>query len=726
MDDNSGKAPEPSGKDCTVKKSKTVTREEKTAEPMGFRRYKKGKFLERTIYGATRLGKDTVEQKWVVIKECLIKSVLSKTYNGQSVKEDVTTEIDVHQRIICGQGQELCPFIVELIDVNRDKEFINIILEYASGGDLYSEIDTRTKEIVHIWETSSNRAEKERVVKDRHDDVRKWIRQLLIAIKFMHERNVCHRDISLENIVLSGSRDVKVIDFGVAHEYKDGNFSSEYSRIGKKSYMSPECYQQHHYNGRDNDMWCAGVVLWMCLVGCPPWDIPSVQDKRFAFLMQGKIGVKKLAALWKRAYLVTDSAADLLSKIFRPQKERITVNEALNHPFITGERELHIEPELYVPFPENRFLQLPERELSDKWRSFREKGQLIEPPKVWAQISETKREIIQKYLWQVNKISGCIFDKRVTRKLVGFHGLHVEDAHDILVYFMAASRNRTTLAAPRESSNIIGRKPSPVLKYNLSERKLQERKENVHENDENTSKEEEKDYLLLRAVFCLDEEEPADSHLLKVESNATLNQIKVEFSLLRTKKLSLPFIPPKELDLLLNGDLLEDTIRLRNANLLRGHDLIPPWFRKLSKDELQTCHVIFKSSYQESAQPEKVKQKFLEEISTNFNIENSKCEDVWVYISSQQDLEFRDQMSLDGIAEGCEWLKMLSCDAFGRDFALLLGNIVIANKEDKIAAQAHLEQEGLTRSKALQAIEHFSRTLQENVEDGERDPIYKE
>jgi len=725
MGDNFGKSPEPTGKKFTVEKPKTVT-EEKTVERMGARRYKKGKILERTIYGATRLGKDKVDQKWIVIKECLIKSVLAKTYNGHSVKEDVTKEIDVHQRIICGHGQELCPFIIELKDVYRDHEYIYIILEYASGGDLYSEIDTSTKKIVHIWETSSNRAEKERVVKERHDDVRKWIRQLLIAIKFMHERNVCHRDISLENMVLSRSRDVKVIDFGVAHEYKEGNFSTEYSRIGKKSYMSPECFQHHHYNGRDNDMWCAGVCLWMCLVGCPPWDIPCVQDKRFAFLMQGKIGVTKLVALWKRAYLVPDSAADLLSKIFRPQKDRITVNEALNHPFITGERELHIEPDLYVPFPENRFLQLPEQKLSEKWRSFREKGQLIEPPKKWVQISQTKRDKIQKYLWQVNKISGCIFDRRVTRALMGSHGLHVEDAHDILVYFMAASRNRITLTAQRESSNIISRKPSPLLRFNLSERKVQECKENMHQNDEKSSKEEEKDNLLLRAVFCLDEEETADSHLLKVESNATLNQIKVEFSLLRTKKLTLPFIPPKELDLLLNGDLLENTVRLRHANVLRGHDLIPQWFRKLSKDELQTCHALYASSYQESVQPQKVKQKFMEEINATFNIDSSKCEDVWVYMSSQQDLDFRDQISLDGIADGCEWLKMLSSDAFGRDFALLLGNIVIANKEDKKAAQTHLEREGLTRSKALQAIEHFSRTLQDNVEDEERDPVYKE
>merc|ERR1712060_525581 len=396
---------------------------------------------------------------------------------------------------------------------------------------------------------------------------------------------------------------------------------------------------------------------------------------------------------WGRDFFVSEAAADLLSKIFRPEKDRIRVDEALRHPFLTQEDEL--EPDLYIPFPENDFKRVPEQQLSRKWRSFREKGDLIQPPNVWKKLQTWKKEAIQKKLYSMNKNRVCIFDRRLTKDLMLSYNLNIEEAHDILVYFMAASRNRVVMTDVIKSPKIVARKPSPVLQYHTSENKAQERQISFHDNDDSSSKE--------------------------VEKNLTLKQIKVEFSLLGMRTHNLPFIPPKHLELLLDGDELQDSARLRDGYVVRGQDLVPQWFRNLSKLNRQTCYAIYASSNQ-NAQADKKKQMFLSEVSAKFNVERAQCEDVWKYISLRQDLEFRDQIYLDGIAEECEWLKLLSNDEFGRDFALALGNIVIANIGDENSGLALLEEEGLTSSKAVQAMEHFSQALQEKNEVEESNP----
>merc|ERR1719357_2169129 len=124
-------------------------------------------------------------------------------------------------------------------------------------------------------------------------------------------------------------------------------------------------------------------------------------------------------------------------------------------------------------------------------------------------------------------------------------------------------------------------------------------------------------------------------------------------------------------------------------------------------------------SSNQNAQADKRKQMFLAEMIAKFNIERVQCEDVWEYFSSREDIIFRDGISLDGIAEDCEWLKLLSNDVFGRDFALLLGSIVNTNIEDEVAARARLEEKGLTCSKAVQAVAHFSQALQAKNESEE-------
>jgi len=725
-----------------------------------------------TIYGSIRYGKDIVTGKWVVIKECLIEKVgIQRSVQGHAVPEDVNMEIELHGRLC--QDANPCPYIVELLEVCQDKEYIYIILEYAPKGDLYSYVTRRIQQITGVWKTVRNKEVKQRVVDEWQNNVRKWVRQLLLALRYMHERNICHRDISLENIVLTKDLDAKVIDLGVAHDYEDGNFSTECSRIGKDRYMSPECYLNQYYNGRDNDMWCVGVVLWLCLVGCPPWELPCVSDQRFVFVMRGMGGIKSLVTRWRRQFLVPDSAVDLMSRIFRPQKDRITVHEALRHPFITGDSRTSLDPDLYIPLAQTRYNpQRPDSKLSEKWGLFREKGKLTNPPAVWSKISQAEKDAIQKFLWSINKTKGSIFDTRVTQEMVSKFKMTAEEVHDILIYYMAASRNRFKMTDSNDSIDANSQKPKPsaVLKYHVSERKAKERsddpqpkakersddserkakessddserkakessydpeqKANCIEDrqekeeeviDETSSKDEDWEELNLMTAFH--DQEKDELHSLRVKATMSLNQLKVDFALLGTRELNLPFIPPDQLELLADNEVLNDTAQLRSGIVLSGqynfNEEVNQWFRELSQDDREKYFEIFTRRSQDYLTMEKLKQKFLDELSTKFSIKDDKCVEVWTRFSQESlelsNLEFREEVSLDGIAPEFEWLKLLSNDVFGRMFALILGNIVIANMGDDRATTL-LEEKGLTRDKAMQAIEHFSQVLHNKAED---------
>jgi len=698
--------------------------------PTGLSRYRKGLVKAASLYGKVRYAIDVVTNEWVIIKQCLIERLESHTTAfGQHVAEDIHKEIEIHRKL--SQDEEPCDSIIEFRDHCQDAKNIYIVLELATEGDLFNHVLHKTNELLSLWNTKSIHHEvKQEKLLIWQNKVRKWMQKILQALKFMHERNICHRDISLENIVMCKGMIVKLIDFGVAHEYKDGNFRTERSPIGKATYMSPECGCNHYYDGRQNDLWAFGVGLWMCLIGAPPWDHANIVDQRFCFIMQGVSGIKGLLQRWGRTFMCPDSAVDLLSKIFRPEKDRITVDEALKHPFFTGSKH-GLVPDFYIPAEITN--QQIDAGMCLKWEALRGKRNL-EPPPVWIHISEDLKRKIIKFLWRVNKHKGTIFEMRVVRDMAVNFNIKAGDVREILIWFMAATRNRARLP-----ESFLRLKPSPLLQFNASERKaklnhVSEQKAKENHVSEQKAKEnhvseqkaqekhvegrllnralpehEEKQELVLKASFKKDEQDTDISYPLTVKAGATLNQIKVDFALLRTKKLSSPFITPSELEILVNGKGLEDTSMLREGSIIRGKTngecAVPQWFRELAQ----------KGMLLNDSTDEQCQQKFLEMLQTKFNLDPTKCLEIWKHFTQNSGIyeEPGDHNARGGNAAEYDWLKVLYTDAKGKWFALLLSAIVFANIEDKNACIVLLQQKGLTRDKALQAIKFFSGKLGE-------------
>ncbi|TEA39955.1 hypothetical protein DBR06_SOUSAS10310053, partial [Sousa chinensis] len=156
------------------------------------------------------------------------------------------------------------------------------------------------------------------------------IQQILEAVLHCHQMGVVHRDLKPENLLLASKSKgaaVKLADFGLAIEVQ-GDQQAWFGFAGTPGYLSPEVLRKDPY-GKPVDMWACGVILYILLVGYPPfWD-----EDQHRLYQQIKAGAYDFPSPeWDT---VTPEAKDLINKMLtiNPAK-RITASEALKHPWI--------------------------------------------------------------------------------------------------------------------------------------------------------------------------------------------------------------------------------------------------------------------------------------------------------------------------------------------------------------------------------------------------------
>jgi len=163
----------------------------------------------------------------------------------------------------------------------------------------------------------------------------KYFCPLAEGVHFLHSHCIAHRDLSLENILVTSQDEVKICDFGVAAVLPNSPIvaASEF-RPGKPLYMAPEVKQGLDYNGFLSDVYSLGVILWMMLTGRPAFREASLSDKRFRRAMEGVEGLRYLASMWDMLHLVSDDALDLISHMICPAEKRYTMKQVLAHDFL--------------------------------------------------------------------------------------------------------------------------------------------------------------------------------------------------------------------------------------------------------------------------------------------------------------------------------------------------------------------------------------------------------
>ena len=119
----------------------------------------------------------------------------------------------------------------------------------------------------------------------------------------MHKIGICHRDLKPENMLLDYKKDLKIIDFGLSNLYKKNEKLK--TACGSPGYAAPEMIKGEEYNGLLSDLWSIGIILYVMIIGCLPFDDPN-ENALYEKIIAGKFSIPKH---------VSPLASDLIRKI---------------------------------------------------------------------------------------------------------------------------------------------------------------------------------------------------------------------------------------------------------------------------------------------------------------------------------------------------------------------------------------------------------------------------
>ena len=219
------------------------------------------------------------------------------------------------------------PNIVRVEEIVYEEKLIFVVMEYCQRGDLFNYIIKNGTLTDYV--------------------IKKIFRQVVEAIKYLHERHLAHRDIKPENILINNAGNAKLGDFGLCHLTSPQKLLT--TPCGSPLYAPPEIISGTPYDGLKSDMWSLGVVLFTMCTGSLPWAqtnqsklLQQIQDAEYVIPLS-----------------VSPVFRDLIEKLMEPNPNlRPTAEQISQMPF------LHEIPKLNVSLP------IARRKRGQKQRSY--------------------------------------------------------------------------------------------------------------------------------------------------------------------------------------------------------------------------------------------------------------------------------------------------------------------------------------------------------------------
>ncbi|XP_035848276.1 calcium/calmodulin-dependent protein kinase type II delta chain-like isoform X5 [Sander lucioperca] len=246
-----------------------------------------------------------------IVRRCVKKST-GQEYAAKIINTKKLSARD-HQKL--EREARICrllkhPNIVRLHDSISEEGFHYLVFDLVTGGELFEDIVARE----YYSEADASHC----------------INQILESVSHIHQHDIVHRDLKPENLLLASKMKgaaVKLADFGLAIEVQ-GDQQAWFGFAGTPGYLSPEVLRKDPY-GKPVDIWACGVILYILLVGYPPfWD-----EDQHKLYQQIKAGAYDFPSPeWDT---VTPEAKNLINQMLtiNPAK-RITADQAIMHPWV--------------------------------------------------------------------------------------------------------------------------------------------------------------------------------------------------------------------------------------------------------------------------------------------------------------------------------------------------------------------------------------------------------
>ncbi|XP_053544763.1 MAP/microtubule affinity-regulating kinase 4 isoform X2 [Bombina bombina] len=246
--------------------------------------------LLRTIgkgnFAKVKLGRHVLTGREVAIK------IIDKTQLNPSSLQKLFREV----RIMKGLNH---PNIVKLFEVIETEKTLYLVMEYASGGEVFDYLVSHGR------------------MKEK--EARAKFRQIVSAVHYCHQKNIVHRDLKAENLLLDSDANIKIADFGFSNEFTPGGKLDTF--CGSPPYAAPELFQGKRYNGPEVDVWSLGVILYTLVSGSLPFDGQNLKELRERVL-RGKYRVP--------FYMSTDCESVLRRFLVLNPSKRCTLEQIMN------------------------------------------------------------------------------------------------------------------------------------------------------------------------------------------------------------------------------------------------------------------------------------------------------------------------------------------------------------------------------------------------------------
>jgi calcium-dependent protein kinase len=203
------------------------------------------------------------------------------------------------------------PNIIKLYEIYENDNYIYLVMELCTGGELFDRIIQKTEQGKQFTEK----------------EVAQIFQQMMSAINYCHSNKIVHRDLKPENLLLANKDEnspIKVIDFGMSRIFNDKQ--AMFDKVGTAYYISPEVLDGFY--DEKCDIWSAGIILYILLCGYPPFN-GNDDDEIFESIKKRKFVYPD--SEWAH---VSNEAKDLINKMLSDPLTRLTAEQVLSHPWL--------------------------------------------------------------------------------------------------------------------------------------------------------------------------------------------------------------------------------------------------------------------------------------------------------------------------------------------------------------------------------------------------------